>query len=198
MKLNNTYFLMRHGEAIGNKINILSSWPEQFYNPLTPKGRKQVKAAAEEIKKEKISLIFASDILRTKQTAEIIGKELGIKPKYDKRLREWNLGIFEDGPSSQLRDFFKKEKDRFRKRVPKGENYKDIIKRMYGFFKEINKKYKKENILIISHEAPLTLLEEKIKGFSQKEIIKKNLDKKKIETGEWRKIKFTQLNSPVD
>ena len=37
-----------------------------------------------------------------------------------------------------------------------------MLKRVWDFFREINKKYKGKNILIVSHQAPLLLLLGKI------------------------------------
>ena len=58
MKLRNKYYIMRHGEAISNVKEIASHWPEKFHNPLTKKGRSQVKGTAEAAKSKKIDLIF--------------------------------------------------------------------------------------------------------------------------------------------
>jgi len=60
--------------------------------------------------------------------------------------------------------FFKNFKERFEKK-PKGSEYWwEIKKRMYNFLKKINEKYNDKNILIISHEAPITLLEGAVMG----------------------------------
>ena len=85
--MKNQYFILRHGEALNNLKKIFSCWPEKFHCPLTLNGQKQIKEIAKKLEKQKIDLIFTSDLLRTKQTAEIIGKKLKIKPKIDKRLR---------------------------------------------------------------------------------------------------------------
>src|SRR4030042_4160549 len=94
MKLRNTYYLLRHGESLKNIKGFESCWPEKTRGPLTKKGERDAKKVAEEAKRKKIDLIFSSDILRTKQTAGILGKTLDIKPKFDTRLREINIGIF--------------------------------------------------------------------------------------------------------
>ena len=50
--MHNKYFILRHGEAVSNEKGLISSWPEKFNNPLTIKGKKQIKKAAQESKKE--------------------------------------------------------------------------------------------------------------------------------------------------
>ena len=84
MMLHNKYYILRHGEALSNVKGIISSWPETFKNPLTKKGREMIAVAAKMLKEKKISVIFSSDLLRTKQTAQIVGKVLKIAPKFDK------------------------------------------------------------------------------------------------------------------
>ena len=53
MKLNNTYYILRHGEAVSNVKQVVSSWPEKFKNPLTQHGKEMVMAAAEMLKEKK-------------------------------------------------------------------------------------------------------------------------------------------------
>jgi len=185
MKLKNKYFLLRHGESLSNKYEILSSWPEKKEYPLTEKGRKQIEKIIPKLKD--IDLIFSSDILRAKQTAEIISFKLNKKIKYDKRLREIDTGIFNGEKVYKYYNFFK-GKNRFIVRAPKGENYRDVKKRILNFLKFLEKKYKNKNILIISHQLPLSLLEAEFKGIKEKDFFKKMTPNKKIKTGELRKL----------
>jgi len=195
--MRNQYYIIRHGYSWRDKKNISSCWPEKPSRRLTVKGKKQVKEASEKLKKKKINLIFSSDLLRTKQTAEIIGKELGLKPKFDKRLREVNVGIFNGRPIDEVGRFWDEErkllplnyyKKRFQIAPPKGENYSDIEKRLSDFIKEMEKKYNGRGILIVSHQRPLTLLEKVMHNYSLKKFVSVILGKKEIKTGELRKL----------
>jgi len=186
--MRNKYYILRHGEAVSNKKGIISCWPEKVPNPLTKKGIGQIKIAVRKLIDKKIDLIFSSDLLRTRQTAEIVGKELKIKPRRDKRLREYNVGIFNGKAIKDFRKFLPTGIKRFKIHSPKGETYIDIKERMYDFLKEIDKRHSGKTILIISHQLPLILLEGKVKGFSNQGIIKKYPKKKRIKTGELRKL----------
>ena len=68
---------------------------------------------------------------------------------------------------------FKKESDRVRHGADGGETYAEILRRMISFLKNIDKKYKGQNILIVSHEGPLFLLQGKVMGYSIKKTITK-------------------------
>ena len=199
MKLNNKYFLLRHGHSLRNAKKIASCWPEKELHPLTEKGEKEIKEAAKKAKRKKIDLIFYSDLLRTKQTAEIVGKELKIKPKKDKRLREINVGVLNGKPIDEIGRFWDEERSlsileyyskRFQIAPPKGETYLDIENRFSDFIKETEKKYKDKNILIVSHQRPLTLLEKTMSGYGLEKFAKIIATKKEIKTGELRKLKI--------
>jgi isoleucyl-tRNA synthetase len=198
----NKYFLLRHGTSLKNLKDIDSCWPEKIPSPLTKEGEKQIKLAAKRLKNEKIDLIFSSDLLRTKQTAEIVGKELGIRPKFNKKLRDVNVGIFNGRPIKEIGRFWNKEKKlsplehysrRFYLAPPKGENYTEIEKRMYEFVKQLDKRYQEKNILIVGHERPLTLLEKRNYGYDLKRFIGIILKKKEIKTGELKEFEFKGL-----
>lgn len=157
MKLNNTYYLLRHGEALSNVDRFYSSWPEKINNPLTPQGVKMVEKAAEELKGKDIKFIFSSDLLRTKQTAEIIAKALSLEVNLDIRLRELDFGIFNGKPAEFFDNYFREETDRLEKSVPEGETYRQVAQRVTDFIKDIDEHHK-GNILIVSHECPLWIL----------------------------------------
>ena len=194
MILRNHYYIMRHAQAISNVRAICSCWPEKFKNPLTILGREIVRESAEKLKNtldsegQSVDLIFASPLLRTEQTAEIVGKMLKVKPKLDKRLREIGFGIFNKKKLESMWKYFKTEEERIRQRPPKGETYSEILDRMLDFLKDIDKKYKGRNILIVSHECPLFLLQGKVMGLSIKETIKKFSLEKRIHKGEIREL----------
>ena len=71
-------FLMRHADAL-----LLKPDQEDYERSLSPKGKKQSKEKAQELKARKISFdaIFTSPYLRANQTADIIAKTLGIEAK---------------------------------------------------------------------------------------------------------------------
>ncbi|PIR71635.1 MAG: isoleucine--tRNA ligase, partial [Candidatus Nealsonbacteria bacterium CG10_big_fil_rev_8_21_14_0_10_37_25] len=192
---NNNYYLFRHGHSLRQVKKIAMCWPEKIYCPLTKKGKEEVFAAVKKIKNKNIDLIFSSDLLRTKQTAEIISKETGAKIIFDKRLREVNVGIFNGQNPKLAWDYILKKKNPYLAKLPKGESLTGLQKRVYDFLKKIDKKYQGKNIIIVSHELPLTVLEKTLKSWSIKEIIewrKKNRERL-IKTGRRRKIEFKKL-----
>jgi len=194
MKLKNKYYVMRHGQAKSNVKALCSCWPEKFKNPLTILGKEIVRESAEKFKNkldaegQTIDLIFHSDLLRTTQTAVIAGKILGVKPKNEKRLREINFGIYNNRPLEAMWKHFKNEEERIKKAPPKGETYVQILERMLSVIKNLEKKYKDRNILLVSSEGPLFLLQGKVMGLTLKETIKQFPLEKRIHKGEIREL----------
>ncbi|MDI6602934.1 MAG: class I tRNA ligase family protein [Patescibacteria group bacterium] len=192
---NNNYYLYRHGHSLRQEKKVVSCWPEKSLCPLTEKGEKQVLEIAKKLKNKKIDLIFSSNLLRAKQTAEILSKETDAKIIFDKRLREINVGIFNNQNPKLFWNYILTKKNPYLVKAPKGESLTDLQRRVYDFLKKIDKKYQGKNIIIVSHELPLTVLENTLKGWSIKEIIewrKKNREKL-IKTGQERKIEFKKL-----
>ncbi len=201
MQLHNTYYIFRHGEAVSNVKNVVSSWPETFRNPLTKKGVDQVKESAEKLKAKSINLIFASDLLRARQTAEIVVKILNSELKFDKssttfkklkvvldkRLREVGFGDLNGRPTEELL-YLGFEKERLHHSIKNSETYKDVLRRVSDFLKTVDKKYKGKNILIVSHQCPLWILENEVDGFSLTAGLKRNPEGKRIGRGEIREL----------
>ncbi len=188
----NEYFILRHGEALNNKKEILiTQIPEKIRCPLTKKGEKEIKEIAKKLKNKKIDLIFSSDLERARQTAEIVAKELGLKVIYDKRLREINAGIFDGKKIKEWQKFFSNYRERFLKKIKDGENYNQVKIRVYRFLEDLERKYQGKKILIVSHQIPLTMLEGAVKGFEIEDFEK--FKRKEIKTGEIRKIEFKSL-----
>ena len=169
--MRNKYILLRHGETIyqTKKSSLLYPFPEKSQISLTAKGKKMIKDAVLEIKKESdIDLIFASPFYRTTQSAKIASEILGVKPKFDKRLIDINFGIYHGRTYKELwKDI--SERQIFYKRPPGGETRRNVKKRVLSFFKEIEKKHKDKTILVISHADPIWLLASHLKGLTEDE-----------------------------
>lgn len=189
-RFNNHYFILRHGQTSQQvkRKNFVYNWPDKPPAKLTLKGIGQIKKAARALKREKIGLIYSSDIYRTRQTAGIVAKELGLKINLDKRLRDVNLGVYHGKAKEIFFRDFPLNKKRFTSRPKKGESWNDIKKRLSKFIKEIEKKHKNKRVLIISHGDPIFLLRGIVKGLSDGQIIKNLKNNLYIEPGELRRI----------
>lgn len=159
-----TFFFMRHGEAVSNVENFVSSHPETKDNPLTTKGQEEVGKAADALAKEGIGVIYASDLQRTKETAEIVAEKLGCEVRYEEDLREIDMGTFNGHDISEYRHYLDFIDKHAGKNGDKVESYDEVRARVIRKIREIAGEYAGEKVLVISHGGPLHLLELALMG----------------------------------
>jgi len=87
-----TLLLVRHGETDWNADGRLQG---QTDRPLSDFGRRQARQLAEELADEEFQAIYASDLSRARETAEIVGERVGVPVVLDPELREKNWGTWE-------------------------------------------------------------------------------------------------------
>jgi broad specificity phosphatase PhoE len=92
--------LVRHGETDWNAEGRLQG---QTDTPLNDFGRTQARALAEELVEEGLDAVYASDLARARETAEIIGGRIGLPVVLRTDLREKDWGTWE-GLTSAERD----------------------------------------------------------------------------------------------
>jgi isoleucyl-tRNA synthetase/bisphosphoglycerate-dependent phosphoglycerate mutase len=165
---------LRHGESEGNLIPIYQG--ECPGTDLTKKGKGQAKNAAKFISDSKIvpSVIYASPLARTQQTAGVIAKKIGAEVIVDERLREVNFGDWEKKTVDFSDLTFVKERraHKMEKGKPESmyhfdgmETWDSVQDRVQDFFSEVLPKHKGEHIVVVTHADPAI----NIKHFFSKE-----------------------------
>ncbi len=87
------FYLFRHGESKSNVGHIMDG---QIINgELTENGKNELKEIAENFKDIHFDAIFSSDLLRARQTAEILKAHRDLEVKALKMLREKHYGKYE-------------------------------------------------------------------------------------------------------
>ena len=179
--------LFRHGQCEHNIKNWISCSLESK-SQLTELGKEVIEESAKELKKQIIldSLsvmtgvnllrfkfletpknfkVYASPLLRTKQTAEIICEVLGIDKDsiiLDERIKEAQYGSYDEGPVSNL-PYDVYDMDKF---VEQGsESYADINKRLENFMKE---RFDGSNVIVVSHALPIREMHKSLTGIQDK------------------------------
>lgn len=153
-------YLLRHGQSEGNNTGIIQGTVDTM---LTDKGREQAKLTAERLKDVKIDKIYTSGLTRAKDTAEIIGKAIGVEVEVVPEFCELSFGAwegmdFEEVKTNHMEDFelWKKSPHLFNK-----EGFEGIQggkERMLNGLERIKEKDKHENILIVSHGSSIKSL----------------------------------------
>lgn len=150
-----TLYLLRHGESQANADGIWTS--RKMDPPLTETGQDQIARQAEVLSGRPLSRIYASPLLRTRQTAEIVSRRTGLVPGFSPDLLEMDLGLLEGesatGPavttiySALLREW---ERGIVSARFPQGESLEEAAAR-FGAFLERLRASDREEILVVGH-----------------------------------------------
>ena len=130
-KSGNTYFVMRHGEALDNAKNIEDLYGDP-QNHLTDKGKEGVVRSAANLKNEHVDIIITSPFIRTHETALLVQKELGLSDDtvvVDERLHERNE-----------------------------QSFVEVCRRVGEFLFEIESRKQNKRSLIVGHGSPLWVL----------------------------------------
>ena len=97
-----TLLLVRHGET---DWNAEGRWQGHADVPLNERGRTQARALAERLAGDgRVDIVYASDLARARETAEIAALRLGVEFVLDPDLREIDVGSREGRTWSEIDD----------------------------------------------------------------------------------------------
>jgi broad specificity phosphatase PhoE len=134
--------LARHGETNDNREPIrVQGFTD---TPLNDTGRRQAAELAEKIAADPVASLWASDLSRARETAEIVGARIGLQPTLDARLREANRGRWEghlfidiERQEPDLYAAWRRAGDQFR--FPDGESLLDQQQRVTAALRDIHR-----------------------------------------------------------
>ena len=145
--------LVRHGETEWNSQQRMQGHSN---SDLSSVGQAQIQALGQWMKNVPFDLIYSSDSLRAKQTAEAITQFSGHEMKIDLRLREKNLGVFEGLTSEEARErhpevfrLFKTAGSKYV--IDEGESTQQLQDRALEIVNEIRIKHPEERVLLVTH-----------------------------------------------
>lgn len=148
------FYVGRHGATWQNAEAGVSEDRERSWSnaPILQEGAEEARKAAIKLKDKGIGVIYCSDLVRSCQTAEIIGDILGLEPKSSGRLRPWNLGSLKDKLMTQadpiIAAYVRKKPDMA---VPEGESFNDFKRRAFRGIAEAVGNHPDKTVLLISH-----------------------------------------------
>lgn len=142
-----TLYVVRHGETLNNVKGLVQG---QNDSPLTEKGIEDAYKLKEEIKNLNIDVVISSPLKRAVDTAKIIaeGKIINI----DSRLIERSWGLCEGANLNEV-DRVNVWNYYLNTNENGIEKLWDVIERINDFIDDLKRRYKDENILIVTHSA---------------------------------------------
>lgn len=148
---------IQHTQSIHHTNGMIGSWTDW---DLSEKGIEQAENIGKRLGAELANqnyIMYTSDLLRARHTAEIIAKHLGIKPIVTEALRERNLGAAVGKSVQWARENSKSPLETIDDRPFDGaESRRDTWNRLLPFYHGIMEGGN-ENIIIVSHGDTLSI-----------------------------------------
>lgn len=141
-------YVIRHGKTDWNAQSRMQGQSDIKLNQI---GINQADEVRKIIEEKNIDLIISSPLERTKQTAEIINKNMNKPIEYNEKMMERNFGILEGQIANQIKnleDYFEYHKNQG---IEKGEKIQDFVERVFEGMRQIEKEHQNKNVLIVTH-----------------------------------------------
>jgi broad specificity phosphatase PhoE len=136
-----------HSTSLDNERGIATGW---LGGELSAQGREQARELGQRRRHDSIDVVFASDLNRAVETAQIAFAETGIPVRFDWRLRECNYGSMNGMPRSRLDT---ERGLRLDEPFPGGESWLQAITRVRGFLDELPETHEGRRVVVIGHVA---------------------------------------------
>lgn len=153
---------IQHTQSMHHTNGMIGAWTDWELSDL---GKQQADAIGKslhgQLSDTKNYTMYCSDLLRAKQTAEIVAKHMNLTPISRKELREINLGSATGKSVEWLHKNQNKQSNDISvldfKCLPDAESKRDLYNRLLPFLTEIENS-PEENIIIVAHGGTLSML----------------------------------------
>lgn len=153
--------LIRHGHTAGNSSGGLrmSGWTD---TALSDRGRLQVACLARRVSSEPASVVYASPLLRARETAWPVAAAAGAEVRLEPDLREIHCGEVDGWPVEDVQRLhpglweanLRQDDEGFR--WPGGESYRELRERSLGAVRRIAAAHSGERVLVVTHAGVIS------------------------------------------
>ena len=147
--------LVRHGQT---EWNAGGRYQGQSNVALSDIGRKQARFLAERFPVRQLDAIYTSDLDRAKETAECVGKRLGLTVCPEKAFRELSFGDWEGLTYQEISSRWPEEAEKLFTApdelvIPHGETFQDLQKRALDKIYSLYEKHIDQTVAVFAHGA---------------------------------------------
>jgi broad specificity phosphatase PhoE len=166
--------IARHGETDWNRTGVLQGWIDV---PLNDRGRDQSLEMADALAAAGFSRVCTSPLSRSRETAEIIARRLGLPPpECHDGFRERNFGVIQGVPKAELAELNPQLLEHILKRNPdtrfeQGETMDEFADRVHGAINEIAARHPGERVLVITHGWTMDAITREVRGLPRSAIL---------------------------
>jgi broad specificity phosphatase PhoE len=150
-----TILLARHGES---DWNASRRWQGHCDRPLTETGLAQAAALADRLDEIDLDAVYASDLRRARETAELVARRKGFAVTILSELREVDVGSWSGLTRREAEERFP---DGFRRWLEGGpgweggETYEEMAERIELAIRTIADEHPRGRVLLVSHGGPI-------------------------------------------
>lgn len=159
--------LIRHGETAWNAERRIQG---QIDIGLSAVGLAQARAAATRLSAEPATALYSSDLLRARQTAEIIAAALDLSSILHPEFRERRYGIFEGRTYDEARAAYPEDYAAFERRDPDyafpsgGESLLEFHARVTAPLRALAARHAGQTVLLVTHGGVLDIVNRFVRG----------------------------------
>jgi probable phosphoglycerate mutase len=152
--------MIRHGETAWNAEGRVQG---QTDVPLSAVGEAQARALAAALAGERFAALYASDLMRVRQTAAPAARAFGLRLRLDAGLRERHYGKFETLTYAEARERHPADYARFKAKEPdydfgSGESLLGFNARAIACVSAIARRHAGESVLVFTHGGVLEMV----------------------------------------
>jgi broad specificity phosphatase PhoE len=183
---------VRHGSVVGAETRRFIGHLDV---PLSPIGEGEMERLAARLSTVPLAAVYASDLLRSRLSAEIIARPHELTPCIDPALREMAMGRWEGLTADEINA---REPEAFREWMarigefpfPEGESLPELLARAWPAFERIVDAHAGERVAIVAHGGTNRTILCRALGLSLDRLLVFGQDYAALSLLEWRKGRF--------
>lgn len=148
-------YLIRHGRQNSKLCNVDVE--------LSPEGREQADLVGKRLKNYDIDVVYSSQLIRARETADILNTHINKQRVIDERWQEANFGGMTGLTNAEMKEkygAFLEQRAMMKEDIPYpdgGENCQMVFRRAFEALKDLTKK-DYENVCVVTHGGVLRAL----------------------------------------
>ncbi len=153
-----------HSTTVDNERGIATGWLD---GELSEYGREQAHLLGE--RRRNADVVYASDLGRAVETAEIAFGGTGIPVHLDTRLRECNYGELNGRPAAEIG--VRRRLRHVNEPFPGGQSYRQVVEATRAFLDDAVARHDGQRVVVIGHSANRWALQHLLEGTPLGELV---------------------------
>ena len=153
-----------HSLTVDNEAGIATGW---LPGELSEHGREQARRLGE--RRRDADAVYASDLRRAVETAEIAFGGTGIPVHLDARLRECDYGELNGRPAAEI-DAARRLRH-VDEPFPGGQSYRDVVAATTAFLDDLVARHDGRRVVVVAHSANRWAIQHLLEGTPLEELV---------------------------